>query len=96
MGVRIRVALLGLAMTPACSMTSEHPGQYRCDDEHRCPGGQSCRQGLCELGGPIDAEPAQGSYEGAVMEDAPAGYWRLDELEGSTAVDRSGNGHDGT
>jgi Concanavalin A-like lectin/glucanases superfamily/Camelysin metallo-endopeptidase len=36
------------------------------------------------------------SYGDAVRDSAPVGWWRLDERSGSTAADRSGNGHDAT
>jgi hypothetical protein len=35
-------------------------------------------------------------YSAVVMSDAPLGYWRLDESTGTTAVDRSGNGWNGS
>jgi hypothetical protein len=46
------------------------------------------------LAGPAAATPTP--YENAVLGDGPAGYWRLGESSGTTAVDRSGNGHDGS
>lgn len=36
------------------------------------------------------------AYQDAVLADAPLGYWRLGESSGTTLVDSSGNGHDGT
>ncbi|MCP4249878.1 MAG: LamG domain-containing protein, partial [bacterium] len=36
------------------------------------------------------------SYAGEVLDDAPAGYWRLGEPAGTTALDFSGNGNAGT
>jgi len=36
------------------------------------------------------------AYVDEVLADNPAGFWRLDETSGSTAVDLSGNGNDGT
>lgn len=36
------------------------------------------------------------SYLSTVLADSPAGYWKLDDAAGTTAVDSSGNGHDGT
>ena len=35
-------------------------------------------------------------YSGTVLNDAPAAYYRLNELTGATAADLTGNGHDGT
>lgn len=35
-------------------------------------------------------------YAGKVLLDEPVAYWRLGETEGTTAVDETGNGHDGT
>lgn len=35
-------------------------------------------------------------YAGEVMDDGPVAYWRLGESSGSTAVDETTNGHDGT
>lgn len=35
-------------------------------------------------------------YAAAVLADSPLIYWRLGESSGTTAVDSSGNGHDGT
>lgn len=32
----------------------------------------------------------------AVLADSPVGYWKLDDAAGTTAVDSSGNGHNGT
>ena len=34
-------------------------------------------------------------YSAAVLEDSPVAYWRLGEASGTTAVDFSGDGHDG-
>lgn len=36
------------------------------------------------------------TYAGEVLRDNPVGYWRLGETSGTTAVDSSGNGNDGT
>lgn len=36
------------------------------------------------------------SYSGEVLADSPVGYWRLNDTSGTTAVDSSGGGHDGT
>lgn len=35
-------------------------------------------------------------YADTVLADSPVGYWKLDETSGTTAVDSSGNGHNGT
>lgn len=35
-------------------------------------------------------------YASEVLADSPAGYWRLGETSGTTAVDTSGNAHSGT
>src|SRR5215469_15882953 len=35
------------------------------------------------------------NYEAAVLSDHPAAYYRLGETSGTTAVDSSGNGHNG-
>ncbi len=37
-----------------------------------------------------------GGYSAAVLTDLPLGYWRLGEPSGTTAVDASGNSHNGT
>ncbi len=37
-----------------------------------------------------------GSYSAGVLADSPRGYWRLGESSGTTAVDASGNSHNGT
>jgi len=36
------------------------------------------------------------SYNEEILADAPIGYWRLNDREGTTAIDLSGNGHHGT
>jgi hypothetical protein len=36
------------------------------------------------------------SYDSEVLADTPAGYWKLDETSGTSAVDSSGNGNNGT
>lgn len=36
------------------------------------------------------------SYDSAILADAPNGFWPLAENSGTTAVDRSGNGNNGT
>lgn len=36
------------------------------------------------------------TYPGEVLADGPLAYWRLDDTSGTTAVDSSGNGNDGT
>jgi hypothetical protein len=40
--------------------------------------------------------PPQIGYAATVLADAPAGYWRLGELSGTTAADSSGNGNAGS
>lgn len=41
--------------------------------------------------------PVRGAYVGAVLADAPTGYWRLNDATGaSVAVDASGHGRDAT
>ncbi|MDJ0710061.1 MAG: RHS repeat-associated core domain-containing protein [Woeseiaceae bacterium] len=35
-------------------------------------------------------------YAGMILSDSPLGYWRLGESSGTTAIDASGNGGDGT
>ena len=40
--------------------------------------------------------PPPGGYGANVKLDNPLGYWRLDEIGGTTATDRSGNGNNGT
>lgn len=35
-------------------------------------------------------------YRTTVLADSPVGYWKLDDATGTTAVDSSGNAHDGT
>lgn len=37
-----------------------------------------------------------GGYAAQVLADQPLGYWRLDEVAGTTALDASGNGRNGT
>jgi VCBS repeat-containing protein len=44
----------------------------------------------------VAAVDTASSYYDEVMADSPALYWRLDETNGTTAVDSSGNGYDGT
>jgi hypothetical protein len=44
----------------------------------------------------VPAVVALTRYPTAVLADAPLGYWRLGETSGTTMVDSSGNGHDGT
>ncbi len=39
---------------------------------------------------------ASAGYRDRIRADSPAGYWRLDELSGSTAMDSSNFGHTGT
>jgi hypothetical protein len=36
------------------------------------------------------------SYRSTILADSPTAYYRLDELSGSTAIDSSGNGYNGT
>lgn len=36
------------------------------------------------------------TYSAEVLADSPVGYWRLGDSSGATAVDSSGNSHDGT
>jgi len=36
------------------------------------------------------------TYSATVLADSPIGYWRLGESSGTTAIDSSGNGHNGT
>lgn len=36
------------------------------------------------------------SYAAEVLADSPVGFWRLDDVASGSAVDSSGNGHDGT
>jgi hypothetical protein len=46
---------------------------------------------------PTHLSIASGSgYAQAVLSDGPVGYWRMDAPSGTTELDRSGNGHDGT
>lgn len=40
--------------------------------------------------------PSASTWLASVLTDSPAGVWLLDETAGSTAVDSSGNGRDGT
>ncbi|MGB0723167.1 MAG: LamG domain-containing protein [Gammaproteobacteria bacterium] len=43
------------------------------------------------------ASPARaGTYSSAVLADNPMAYWRLGESGGTTVLDSSGNGHDGS
>ncbi|MDX6199796.1 MAG: hypothetical protein QOJ79_2947, partial [Actinomycetota bacterium] len=37
-----------------------------------------------------------GSYQAAVLSDAPVGYWRLGERSGAVAADSSGAGRSGS
>lgn len=44
-----------------------------------------------------DDNIAVNGYAGTILADGPVGYWRLGEASGATtAVDETGNGHDGT
>lgn len=36
------------------------------------------------------------SYDATVMADSPVGYWKLNEVSGTSAADSSGNGYNGT
>lgn len=47
-------------------------------------------------GGGYGVGPYGGSYSGAVLTDAPAGYWRLGETSGTAIGDSSGFGRAGT
>lgn len=38
----------------------------------------------------------EATYSDRVLQYSPLGYWKLDEVSGTTAVDSSGNGHHGT
>ena len=40
--------------------------------------------------------PVLSAYDKAVLRSRPLAYWRLDEIQGSSAVDVTGNGHHGT
>jgi len=40
--------------------------------------------------------PVLSAYDEAVLTSRPLAYWRLDEIQGSSAVDVTGNGHHGT
>lgn len=51
---------------------------------YRAGAGQSC----------VPSTPS--FYQQTVLRDGPAGFWRLDESCGTTAVDSSGKGRDGT
>jgi hypothetical protein len=42
---------------------------------------------------PVTATDPDRSYANAVLSAAPAGYWKLTEVSGTTATDASGNGH---
>lgn len=44
----------------------------------------------------LTAEEQAAAYEDVVLADSPLVYWRLGESSGTTAVDASGNGRDGT
>lgn len=50
--------------------------------------------GTVAFAGSVSATVA--GYKAAVLADNPLGYWRLLETSGTTAVDSSGNGHNGT
>ena len=39
---------------------------------------------------------ASSAYDLAVLADTPSGYWKMQEIAGTTATDSSGNGRDGT
>lgn len=51
------------------------------------PMGVRCDIGAVEVGA---------DYPAVVLADAPAGYWRFDELSGTTAFDSSGHGNNGS
>ena len=53
-------------------------------------------QGLTATGGLVWQAVNVSDYSQVVFADEPVGYWRLDEAGGTTAVDATGNGHDGT
>ena len=38
-------------------------------------------------------QPSHGAYAKAVLESRPLAYWRLEEMEGPTAADATGHGH---
>ncbi len=44
----------------------------------------------------VAAMTSGGGYASVVLADSPLAYWKLDESSGTTAVDSSGNGRDGT
>ncbi|MEA3078247.1 MAG: hypothetical protein QOF60_3155, partial [Actinomycetota bacterium] len=48
------------------------------------------------LSRPAAASPPSSDYRDAVLADSPAGYWRLGEASGTTAVDASGHARNGT
>jgi hypothetical protein len=47
----------------------------------------------CDIGA---VEAGAGTYPTVVLADSPAGYWRFDELTGTTALDSSGHNNHGT
>jgi hypothetical protein len=56
---------------------------------------QSSLFGTSDLFG-RSTDPLVSGYEGEVLADSPLLLWKLDESAGTTAVDSSGNGNDGT
>jgi hypothetical protein len=46
--------------------------------------------------GPVDVACDEQDYVAEVLDDAPVGYWRLDEPNGTTAADTTGHGNAGT
>jgi hypothetical protein len=56
----------------------------------------SAAQGLTATGSLVWQAVNVTGYPATVLADGPVAYWRLDETAGTTAVDATGHGHDGT
>jgi hypothetical protein len=74
------------------SPLADAPADSRADSSVGAPDGAAADSATP----PIDATEAGITYEEEVLSDHPLAYWRFGETSGTTAVDSSGNGHDGT
>lgn len=84
------LALLAASAQAGCQFEAGDGGTgYRCDSQHRCPGGTECIDGVCrEPGGDDDAAP--GAID-AGLEEGLVAYWPMDEdPEAGGALDATG------
>ncbi len=88
--MKLRVALFALAITALAACGGRHTSST-------IPplGNQLAGQGPGATGGRRGPRAVQ-DYVSAVMADAPDVFWRLNETSGTTAVDSSGHGYNGT